>query len=37
MFQFSTFTWIAIFAVSAAVINGLGILTIYNKKEWAEK
>jgi zinc and cadmium transporter len=37
MFEFSTFTWIAIFAISAAVINGFGILTIYNKKEWAEK
>jgi zinc and cadmium transporter len=34
--EFSTFTWIAIFAISAAVINGLGILTIYKYKEWAE-
>jgi len=37
MFEFSTFTWIAIFAISAAVINGLGILTIYKNREWAEK
>jgi zinc transporter ZupT len=37
MAELSTFTWIAIFAISAAVINGLGILTIYKKKEWAER
>jgi len=37
MSEFSTFTWIAIFAISAAAINGLGILTIYKKKEWAER
>jgi zinc and cadmium transporter len=37
MSEFNTFTWIAIFAISAAIINGLGILTIYKKKEWAEK
>lgn len=35
--ELSTFTWIAIFAISAAVINGLGILTIYKRKEWAER
>lgn len=33
----STFTWIAIFAISAAVVNGLGILAIYKNKEWADK
>jgi len=37
MLQLSTFTWIVIFAISAAVINSLGILTIYKKKEWAER
>jgi zinc and cadmium transporter len=37
MFEFSTFTWVAIFAVSAAVINAFGILTIYKYKEWAER
>lgn len=37
MRDFSTFTWIAIFAISALVVNGLGIIAIYIKKEWAEK
>ena len=37
MFQLSTFAWVAIFAISAAIINGFGILTIYKKKEWAER
>jgi zinc and cadmium transporter len=37
MFEFSTFTWVAIFAISAAIINALGILTIYKNKEWAER
>lgn len=37
MFEFSTFTWVAIFAISAAIINALGILTIYKYKELAEK
>ncbi len=37
MFEFSTFTWIAIFAVLSALINSIGILTIYKNREWAEK
>jgi len=36
MIELSTFSWIVLFALSAAVINGLGILTIYKYKEWAE-
>ena len=36
MMAFSTFTWIAIFAVLAAIINALGILAIYQYKDWAE-
>jgi zinc and cadmium transporter len=34
---FSTFTWIAIFAIGAAVVNGLGIWVIFKNKKWAEK
>ena len=37
MMAFSTFTWIAIFAVLAAIINALGILAIYQYKDWAER
>jgi len=38
MFEVSqTFFWVSLFAVTAAVINGLGILTIFRYKEWAEK
>ena len=37
MRAFSTFTWIAIFAVLAAIINALGILAIYQYKDWAER
>lgn len=33
----STFTWVAIFALGAMVVNGLGILLIYKKKAWAER
>lgn len=32
-----TFTWIAVFAVLAALVNGLGILAIYRNRDWAEK
>jgi len=37
MVQLSTFSWIAIFALSAAAVNGLGIYAIYKNKRWAEK
>jgi len=33
----STFGWIAIFAVSAAIVNSLGILAIFKYEKWAEK
>lgn len=33
----STFGWIAIFAVSAALVNAVGIFAIYKNKEWVEK
>jgi len=33
----TTFLWIAGFAVSSAVVNGLGILAIYKHREWAER
>lgn len=37
MAQENTFLWIAIFAVASAVINGLGIMAVASKKNWAEK
>lgn len=37
MTELSTFAWIAIFAISAALINGIGIFTVYQNKKWAEK
>jgi len=37
MLELSTFTWIAIFAISAAIINTIGILVIHKNKELAEK
>ncbi len=33
----NTFTWIAIFAIGAMVVNSLGIWVIYKNKAWAEK
>ena len=32
-----TFLWIAGFAILSALVNGMGILTIYKHREWAEK
>lgn len=32
-----TFIWISIFAVSAMVVNALGILVIYRNNQWAEE
>jgi zinc and cadmium transporter len=37
MIELSTFAWVAIFAISAAILNGIGILAVYKSKEWAEK
>lgn len=37
MKEFSTFIWISIFAISALIVNGLGILAIYHKRDWAEQ
>lgn len=34
---FSTFTWIAIFALSAMVVNSVGIWFVYQNKVWAER
>lgn len=34
---FNTFTWIAIFAVSAAAFNSVGIWVVYKQRKWAEK
>lgn len=36
MANFSTFTWISIFALSAMLVNTLGIWFIYTHREWAE-
>ena len=35
--QFSTFTWVAIFALSAMVVNSIGIWIVCKNKEWADK
>jgi len=37
MIELNTFTWIAIFAISAAIVNTIGILVMYNNKKWVEK
>lgn len=37
MINFGTFTWVAIFAIGAAIVNTIGIWAIYKKREWAEK
>jgi len=37
MIELNTFTWVAIFAISAAIVNSIGIFAIYKKKRWAEK
>lgn len=34
---FSTFTWIAIFAIGAAIVNSLGIFAMIKNKEWADR
>ncbi len=35
--EYDTFTWIAVFAVTAAVVNGFGIFAVYKNKSWVEK
>lgn len=38
VFNFSPiFVWVSIFAISAALINGLGVWTILRHREWAQK
>lgn len=37
MKEFSTFTWISIFAISAMLVNSFGIWAIYKNREWAGK
>jgi zinc transporter ZupT len=37
MKDFSTLTWISIFAFGAMLINSIGIWAIYKNREWAEK
>jgi zinc transporter ZupT len=37
MKELSTFSWIAIFAIGAALVNSVGILAIFKYKNWAEK
>lgn len=33
----NTSTWLAVFAIMAAVVNGIGIFAIFKYKDWAEK
>ncbi len=35
--QLSTFSWITIFALSAAIVNSIGIFIIFKNSKWAEK
>ncbi len=35
--RWNTFTWVAIFALSAMVVNSIGILFVYKNRDWAEK
>jgi zinc transporter ZupT len=37
MIELDTFTWVAIFAIGAAIVNGIGIWAVYKEREWAEK
>jgi len=37
MIELNTFTWIAIFAISSAIVNSIGIFVIYKNKQWASK
>lgn len=37
MKEFSSLTWISIFAMGAMLINSFGIWAIYKKSDWAEK
>lgn len=37
MTSLTTFSWIAIFALTAMVVNTIGIYFIYRNKEWAER
>jgi zinc and cadmium transporter len=37
MNSLSTFAWIAIFSISAAIVNGIGILVIFKNRKWAER
>lgn len=38
MFELSkTFIWVAIFAIGAAIINSIGIFSIFKYKKWAER
>lgn len=37
MIELDTFAWIAVFAVSAAVVNAVGIFAVYKNKGWVEK
>jgi len=35
--EINTFTWIAIFAISSAIVNSIGIFVIYKNKKWTSK
>ena len=37
MAEFGTFTWIAIFALSAMIVNSIGIWYIHKNKKWVER
>jgi zinc transporter ZupT len=37
LFENSRFTWIAVFAIAAMIVNSIGIFVIYKNRKWAEK
>lgn len=37
MVELTTFAWIAIFGISAAIVNSIGIYSIYKHERWANK
>lgn len=37
MIELNIFMWVAIFAISASIVNSIGIFAVYKKKRWAEK
>lgn len=37
MMEMTTFIWVALFAIAAAIVNSIGILFVYHNQKWVEK